>query len=366
MSFALDFCRSILNEVMNSSAYMTAWGVAALLTAGTCGAAPFAPAEDILEWFERSNGVYSIFEATRAHDENTLRKRLEEGEESVNQINEQGDTALHLAAASGRDSLVEMLLEAGADPLIKNKVGRIPSEIASTAQIRSLCQAGEARRLRELGAIRAIRENNIDALERELLDHDLNPNALGDDHQQSLLAVAVEAGSLEAARMLLRAGANAKYIQPNGKNLLHVAAHTGASDIIPLLLEAGADPLFGGNNGATPLHDAIWAGKTQAALALIPAYASVDYNPDGGGNGYPIGMAIQYNNAEVVKALLKAGLNPNDEAFSGNPLTVQAARSDRAEIMKLLLEAGADKTAKDDAGKSAADYATGETADALR
>lgn len=319
---------------------------------------------ELLKWFERSNGVYSLFEAVRAGDEKVLRDRLAENE-SPNAVNELGDAPLHIAAAEGQAPLVLLLLEAGADALQKNKEGKIASELAKDDATREACLSGEAKRHREMALFPAVREDKAEVVS-EALANGVNPNALAENNTLTLLGSAIEAGAMNTLKVLLKAGAKADYVQPNGKSLLHLAAGLGRAEMIPLLLEAGADPMHRAGNGATAMHDAIWSGRTEAALALIPGYASEGYNPDGWGNGYPISMAIWRGNTEVVRGLLAAGLDPNAAVFAAEPLTVQAAKHNRLEIMKLLLQAGADKNARDASGKTAADYATGAVAELLR
>lgn len=313
--------------------------------------------------YNRSNGVFSVFEAVRAGDEAVLAERLKEGA-SANEANAAGDTPLHLAAAAGRASMVLTLLHAGGDPLAKNAAGRTPAELAADAATRKACQQAEAARMRELEMLPLILANRADSLQ-QALSQGLNPNAESADHTHSLLAVAVRAGAADCARALIQAGASTKYTLPGGKSLLHLAAGAGQAHMIPLLLEAGADPMAQAHNGAFAIHDAIWAGQRTAAIALAPAYRGVHANPNGGANGYPVCMAIQRGFDDVVQALLAAGLNPNDPAFSAEPLLVLAARHNRPQIIKTLLQAGADKEARDATGRRAADYATATTATLL-
>ena len=42
-----------------------------------------------------------------------------------------GDTPLHVACKSGREAIVELLLEIGADPLLENKHGKTPFQWAT-------------------------------------------------------------------------------------------------------------------------------------------------------------------------------------------------------------------------------------------
>lgn len=339
---------------MKCALYTMMGGVAAVWAAGLAAEVSPRHEEDLSAWFERSNGVYSIFEAALAKDAATLEARLREGD-APNARNELGDTPLHIAAAAGAGDIATLLLEAGADPLASDAAGRIPSAVAANDACREICRRFEARRHAELALFPLVQSGKYAELQAAL-SAGANPNALSQDNSLSLLAAAVQSGSVEATRLLLAAKANPNFTRADSKSLLHIAAAAGRAELIPLLLEAGADPLASGGNGAMAIHDAIWAGQTAAALALIPAYKAVGFNPDGKGNGYPIVMAIRNGNSAVVRALLQAGLDPNSPAFAAEPLTVLAARLKRPEILQLLLQAGADKTARDASGKTADDY----------
>lgn len=340
-------------------------GLAAWSIIGELTAADAPPADDSLEtWFQRSNGVYSVFEAALAGDLDVLKQRLAEGA-PVNGKNSLGDTPLHLAAEAGHAALVRRLLSAGADPLAKDAAGRIPSDRAKSADCAEPCRRQEHIRRSEISLFPPVAADDCDALQ-QALDRGLNPNALSEDCSLTLLGAAVQAGALKTARVLLQAGADATCTLPSGLSLLHLAAQRGRTEMIPLLLAAGADPMARGRNGALPIHEAIWYGRTEAALALIQAYKAQRFNPDGRGNDFPVRMAIWRGNTRVVQGFLEAGLNPNDRDFSSEPLLIHAVRQNRADIVRLLLSAGADKNAADSSGKCAADYASGPIADLLK
>lgn len=314
-------------------------------------------------WRVRSNAVWSLCEAATAGQLQTLQERINEGE-NVNARDEMGNTPLHLAAAAGQVHIVQALLKAGADPIATNKDGKRPAELAVDEASRAACEAGEQPRRREIALFDALRNGRVDEL-RSALEDGVNPNALSEDGQHSLLTSAAMEGRVEAARALLAAGADPRYVEPSSRSALNHAAGGGSVELVRLLIEAGADPMAHTNHGAYPIHDAIWSGRTAAAIALIPYYKEINYSPDGKGNGYPISMAIGRGNRDVVRAFLEAGLNPNDARFSKEPLLVQAVKKNDAAMVSMLLKAGADKTAKDAQGKCAADYATGDLAKLL-
>ena len=315
-------------------------------------------------WRVRSNGVWSICEAATAGNMQVLLARIGEGE-NVNARDEMGNSPLHLAAAGGHVPVVYALLKAGADPMATNQEGKRPAELAANAAAREACEEGEKPRRREIALFDAVSNGRVDEVHNEL-EAGVNPNALSADNQHSLLTTAVMQGRVEVARALLAAGADPRYKEPSSRTALNHAAGRGSVELVEMLIKAGADPMVPTNHGAYPIHDAIWSGRTEAAIALIPYYKSENYSPDGRGNGYPISMAIGRGNKEVVRALLAAGLNPNDPRFAKEPLLVQAAKKNSADMVRMLLEAGANKNAKDSQGKRAADYATGELVNLLK
>jgi ankyrin repeat protein len=48
----------------------------------------------------------------------------------LNTLDRRGQTALHLAAASGHEDAVRMLIEKGANPTVKDRSGRTPADLA--------------------------------------------------------------------------------------------------------------------------------------------------------------------------------------------------------------------------------------------
>lgn len=78
------------------------------------------------------NADIKLFEAIKQNQPHVIRQLIRNGA-VVNARNHLGDTPLHLAALCGRDSIVQMLLDAGANPKVKNTAGLSPSAVAGNA-----------------------------------------------------------------------------------------------------------------------------------------------------------------------------------------------------------------------------------------
>ena len=349
----------------------------------------------------RSNGVYSLFEAARVGDMDTFERRLneqlgvkEEDEKEevsssvkgrqknkkkkktrlvlrsgvvlpcVNETNELGETLLHLAAAANNPRMVRVLLFYGADPMIRDKGGRTPEQLAHGDAVMHLFQKACAGRKAELAFLSAIQDKNKEAVETAI-DSGVNINALSEDKEQNALSTALRAHWAEGVKILLRAGANPNAVRKDGKTMLHVAAAESDPASLLLLLKAGASPMTQFWNGATALHDAVWFGRADNVKVLLPSYKSINFSPAADGPGFPINIAIQHGQTNILRLFLEAGLDVKDSRFKDEPLLVKAVRVRNTDMVRALLQAGADRSAADKEGKTALDYANNEMMEIL-
>jgi ankyrin repeat protein len=171
-----------------------------------------------------------------------------------------GDTPLHLAAAAVRPSVVEALLERGADPNARNRRGATPLHYA--------CDPRPAAS-RQWQA-----EQQVDVI-RLLVAHGAAID-VQDKGGVTALHRAVRARSPSAVRALLEAGAAADGASNKGSTPLHLAAQsTGAGgtagaeveqiEIIRLLREHGADPSVNDLRGRSALD---WSVNQRVREAL--------------------------------------------------------------------------------------------------
>jgi len=133
-----------------------------------------------------------------------------------------GDTPLHYAAMFGNSKVVEVLLEHGADPNARDDYGATPLHYAAAFDYPKIVELLH---------------------KKDLSDYDATP-----------LQAAAEFNYPEVVKLLLEHGANPN-IQENkyGYTPLHYAVANCRVDVARVLLDHGADPTIRDNEGRTPL-----------------------------------------------------------------------------------------------------------------
>jgi ankyrin repeat protein len=159
----------------------------------------------------------------------------------------------------------------------------------------------------------AAREGNAPAVAR-LLAAGADPNASvterlldgGEVIQFTALGMAAGHGRLEAAQLLLDAGAEPSLAGGDGFTPLMTAAEAGYSEMVRLLLDAGADPSLVGGDGGTPLVQAAVNGQPEVLRLLLARGSAVDaVDPLDGWTAFH--SACFHNQPECVEALAQAG-----------------------------------------------------------
>lgn len=152
------------------------------------------------------------------------------------------------------------------------------------------------------------------------------------------LLIAAREGHVEAARVLLRAGA-----EPEGRNgamtPLAAAALRGHSSMVRVLLRAGARTDSVGLNGQVPLLGALQIGHLPTARLLLEAGASTRITDRAGDS--PLVMAINQGREDLLALLLQHGANPNLTDSSGLSPLYWARQNQREDLAQRLIAAGA-------------------------
>ncbi|CAG9984884.1 unnamed protein product [Clonostachys byssicola] len=241
-------------------------------------------------------------------------------------VSDDGASALILASRRGSQSVVELLLDYGAD-------------IHATDQWR--CTALHS----------AVHAGNTDIV-RTLIRRGADVNAKhtgGDgsiDGEYGMNAVldAVHFGHIETLEVLLEAGASiSDTITAEGYTVLHVAAYKGDLAFLRLLLNMklpmGVDsPSF---DGSTPLIIATGAGRLDSIRLLLDHGADVSIADYAGWT--PLHWAVNRNRQHIVRLLVDCGADPTVESADGDtPLSIcpfSLEGKDLEDMEELLLAA---------------------------
>lgn len=157
--------------------------------------------------------------------------------------NQHRRTPLHHAARKGRLSMVQLLLELGADPDAVDATGATAlttasQENADQAVVAALLAAGTE--FDFLTAVNTGRHLEAEAMLRE------DPSRIGPDGSDTIaLHLAVSTRNMATIRWLLAHGIDVNAKRPMwdcNHTALHMAVESGAMEIARLLLDAGADP----------------------------------------------------------------------------------------------------------------------------
>jgi uncharacterized protein len=177
------------------------------------------------------------------------------------------------------------------------------------------------------------------------------------------IAVVIAAGTLAAAgsdtrvadavrnrdhinvRSLLKQRLDVNVPDAEGMTALHWAAHWDDLETAKLLLRAGANAKAANRYGVTPLHEACTVGNVAIVEALLKAGA--DPNAAFGDGETALMTAARTGSVDAVKMLLTFGAKVNtQEAWRGQTALMWAAAENHAAVVKLLIELRADVNAR--------------------
>jgi ankyrin repeat protein len=186
----------------------------------------------------------------------------------------------------------------------------------------------------------------------------LSPLAMAksqNNEAQSLFNAAA-AGDNKKVTSLLKNKANLNAKDSGGNTALMLAISNDHKDTAKLILEKKPDVNIKNQDGETALFAALVSDKADIAKTLIAQGASLENL--GGENESALFMAATTNQTEIMEIVLKKApqlLNKTDD--HGTTPLMEAAKFGGEKTVKLLLDAGADKSLKNEDGKTALDLA---------
>jgi ankyrin repeat protein len=184
----------------------------------------------------------------------------------------------------------------------------------------------------------SVRNDDLATLRALVKDHGAN---VKDPRGQTPLMFAAAFGSLEAMRLLISSGADAKAESDTGVTALHWCAGDVAK--VRLLLDQGADVNKASRIGRTPLLVAAGTyGTLETIKLLLQKGAEVNVVDSAGFT--PLNAAANVDNTAVAKLLIEKGANLEAKTSIGQvgPALMGAAHSGNLELTRLLLAHHAD------------------------
>jgi ankyrin repeat protein len=163
----------------------------------------------------------------------------------------------------------------------------------------------------------------------------------------------------DKVRLLLARGADAAFRSPAGTDAATAAAsYRGSAEAIRALLDAGAgaEPPQDVKARQSPLLLASMSGDLETVSLLLARGARANPRPNPSGNS-PISEAITFGRADIVRTLIRAGAKIDLVERTGVNLLHWATITNRPEVIPELARAGVDVNAIDDAGFTPLMYA---------
>ncbi|KAF7283620.1 hypothetical protein GWI33_023258 [Rhynchophorus ferrugineus] len=214
---------------------------------------------------------------------------------SLNHVNIEGESALHLVCERNYADLSSVLVKLGANAnLLSNELRQSPLHYA-------------------------VKNNAADCI-KTFIDH--NQNIELDNKSDNRINV------------------NFNLRDINGDTPISLALNEGYNDLVPLLIEGKADINIRNGKDFTLLHQAIMKEDSKTSVFLLEH--GVDINAITSENETPLQLAIHCRLPEVVDALCTKGVDMSAPDRLGNCALWAALDSDQEDIANILVRHGAD------------------------
>lgn len=227
--------------------------------------------------YDEALSITPLYFASRCGLKRAFSELLASGKYSLNQATTMGSTPLITAASSGHVSIVETLLNLGADPYLSNWYGN---------------------------ALACAVESGQSAVIRTLVRHGMSPDGEA-DAKRLPIQCAIDHDHAAAVETLVDLGANPNVFDQNGVLFAHRAAICGRTEILNLLLQRGWTTLETKSRGRTALLWAADAGQEAVVRLLLDRGADVQAQDDY--ECTALDLAFGHSHKAIAELLLAKG-----------------------------------------------------------
>ena len=277
--------------------------------------------------------VSKLHEAAFKGDKVLLRTCLSKPGADVNESDEDGKTALHVALGANNNDLVELLLKHGLSANAKTVEGDIPLHLC--------CDIDAAKLLIANGSLVDVKN-----------DGGITP-----------LLRCVYSGLISLVEYLLKIGADVNAQNNNGETALHYLGLVGRAsnhyDIVKLLLDYDININIKDKTSKTAIHNACQSANVGIARLLIKNGAKIN-EMDFAGN-YPLHYCFTQDRKEVLELLdllLQNAETANLADIRGVTALHNASASLSKSVVEFIVHHGANVNQADNMGKTPLHYAT--------
>lgn len=273
-----------------------------------------------------------LSDAARAGNWEAVRLLIAKGlrDDGVNIPDKDGTRPLHWAVRADELEVADLLLRAGADATVQNRLGLTPLYLAAA--------------------------NGNGAMIRKLLGHGANSNQV-EKTGETILMVATRSGNADAVKAILDAGADSNATEPQLQlTALMIASEAGYTDVVRVLLDHKAGFSARSRTGAAPARKMPCAGQTGCGshgVGIVRGgLPEQGYRGPIPGDMNPLMFAAREGNIDVARLLLDAGSDVNSVDKNDITPLFMAISNKHIPMARFLIERGASINAKDWYGRT--------------
>jgi ankyrin repeat protein len=268
-----------------------------------------------------------------------IRNIISENPDRINQIDEDGNSFLHLAVRAGNADIVKFLISKGADVNIKDIYGQTPIQIAphignAEVVIQLVSKGAEINIKNSIGRtpLHDTVYHNQFQIVKYLVSQGAEINTK-DIRSKTPLHDGVINNNVEISKYLITKGADVNVKDGDGKTSLHYAVINENLPLIKTLVSTGADVNIRNKFNRIPLHYAADEGYLEIVKYLILIGSEIDAKA---------AFYLQMGSVELILGCTSLHL---------------AARNGHLEVTKYLVSQGANVNLKNNEDKDALDLA---------